>query len=214
MDRFLEKREVLSLSLVTGELPNVSDFVDWRRKRQNGKKLFEQILPDGTRHGEFYKKKVRPYDEKKIRLESTKKVTANFFMGKLHGRFYSRVEDCAGVCVAEAEFIHGKIERMFVSCAEETTELVFSEGYPVSIVGPLEVSEVKWDKKKRNLQFQSEQCGDVEILNENDRKEERGSSIWIISNHGNVLEVYTPKGIGKRVYCAGRVTKIYIPVFA
>lgn len=217
MDRFLEKREVLSLSLITGEVPNVSNFVEWRRKRQNGKKLFEQILPDGTRHGEFYRKKIRPCDEKKIRPKSVKKVTANFFMGKLHGPFYSRVDDWTGVCVAKAEFIHGNIERMAIFYPDretKPTELIFSEGYPVSIVGPLEVSEINWDKKKRKLWFQSEQCGDVEILDENDRKEDLDYSAWIISDHGDALEVYTPKGIGKKVFCAGRVTRIYIPVFA
>lgn len=217
MDRFLKKKEVLSLSLITGELPNVSNFVDWRRKRQNRKKLFEQILPDGTRHGEFYKKKIRSYDKKKNRPVGVKKVTANFFMGKLHGRFYSRVEDWTGVCVAKAEFIHGNIERMTISYPDseaKTTELTFLGGYPVSIVEHLEVSEIKWDKKKRGLRFQEEDYGDVEILDEIDGEEDLGYSVWIISDHGDALEVYTPKGIGKKVYCAGRVSRIYIPVFA
>lgn len=216
MDRFLKKKEVLSFSLVTGELPNVSDFVEWRRKRQNCKKLFEQILPDGTRHGEFYKKKVRPYGKKNIRPVGVKKVTANFFMGKLHGPFYSKVEDWTGVCVAKADFIHGNIERMTISCPgreKTTTELIFLEGYPVSIIGPLEVSEIIWDKKKRKLWLQSEQYGDVEILDETDREEDLDYSIWIISDHRDALEVYIPKEIGKKVYCSGRVSRIYIPVF-
>lgn len=138
-------------------------------------------------------------------------------MGKLHGPFYSKVKDWTGVCVAKADFIHGNIERMTISCPgreKTTTEIVFSEGYPVSIVGPLEVSEIIWDKKKRKLWLQSERYGDVEILDENEKKEDLGYSVWIISDQGDALEVYTPKGIGKRVYCAGRVTKIYIPVFA
>ncbi|ALH06864.1 hypothetical protein PMV_166 [Port-miou virus] len=209
MDRFLEKKEVLVLSLATGTIPETLRFVEWRRKMTHSKKTFEQILPDGTKHGEFYQRKGS---------KCVKKVRAGYFMGKLHGSFRSKVEDWTGICVATAEFVHGSIEKMTISCPDRknvVVELMFSKGYPIFIIEGSVISEIFWNKKKRRVTLQGQTHEDIRILDTHTSKRKCINSAWITTEYGDPLEVYVPTGMAKKVYSHhGRITKLWLPVFS
>lgn len=84
--RFLKNREVISFALVEDVAVNPDGFVHTQRKSSKWirvrEKVTEQVLPDGTKHGKYFKFSSK--DEWK------KEKYINYRMGYLHGEYHTK----------------------------------------------------------------------------------------------------------------------------
>lgn len=148
MQSFLEKKDVISFSLVFGA-ENISpdNFISTTVGRyEDSENCFTEksFLPDGTKHGEYRKIRKKYGWNKKMRL--------SYEMGKLHGKFYVE-ESCGDTFKCSGEFRHGLPVGKFLLSSQRPNKrekkfyVSFQEGRAVLFEGEGKKYPVVWKKK-------------------------------------------------------------------
>nr|WNL50281.1 hypothetical protein MarDSR_242 [Marseillevirus sp.] len=148
MQSFLEKKDVISFSLVFGA-KNISpdNFISTTVGRyEDSENCFTEksFLPDGTKHGKYSKNRKK--------YGWTKKAVLSYKMGKLHGDFYAE-KSCGDTFKCSGEFRHGLPVGKFLLSSQRPNKrekkfcVSFQEGRAVLFEGEGKKYPVVWKKK-------------------------------------------------------------------
>ncbi|AMQ10692.1 hypothetical protein [Brazilian marseillevirus] len=132
MQKFLEKREVMSFSFI--EKPRKKDFVMWEKKEYE----MYQVLPNGIRHGRY------------ISSKQDQKETKNFRMGTLSGLWVAKT---LGAKITGV-FVNGKISGKLEIRGSIPSDIciVYDErGLPISCKSEYFETRMMWDLERKML---------------------------------------------------------------
>lgn len=209
MQSFLEKKDVISFSLVfgTGSI-SPDDFISTTVGRyKDSENCFTEksFLPDGTKHGKYRKNRVKYCWVKKMEL--------SYKMGKLHGEFYVE-ESRRDTFKCYGEFRHGLPVGKFLLSSqrpdnrEKKFYVSFQEGRAILFEGEGKKYPVVW--KKKTLEAGGKKYIDVYF------SDRRISCIHENSLFGREVPDFLLAKFSTGVYALdqkGKLVKVSIPVF-
>ena len=207
MQKFLDKREVLSFSFI--EKPRKRDFV--LAKIKNGKKglVKYQALPDGTKHGNYSS------------VNGNQAETKHYHRGILSGPWTLRNEKAK----ISGTFVSGKLFGTVRTSGVLVCDvfLVYDEsGLPLCCYSKIMRSRFKWDLEKKLLiitrtspgeEFENTQIfSDIAFTKKGDEDAPKGSHLYAFDCFGGILLANKSSVVYGTMENGGRVT-VNFPVY-
>ncbi|AHA46128.1 hypothetical protein ISTM_230 [Insectomime virus] len=191
ISNFLGARECISFAVVAEYTILPERFISTRQKGNPTGQRYSatNVLPDGTRHGKFFKNSSGIYG----------KIEASFFMGKPQGKF--RMEREKPGMVIECHFNQGKTDVIHVTHKDSNMKysVEFEDGLPVRYTSEYRTEDILWDFEKKTLRLAEELYTNVEITSEKKRDVAAVSPGNPLPFRG--IYIPMPRKFSKRINC-------------